>query len=378
MPRQGRGALHNRNSENRDVPAENARNELKELVTKETVVGKKTYQVTMSDGTTVPQEFSILYGNILSPVLPDKGPKAMNVHAYKEMLNAFLDSPEGQGYRRPSEDEINEAISVVRKEISEYKKSKQMKAIAENNDTPQTQSVPSQPVQQEHKEQPPVQLTPAPAPVVTQQPQPDAQLQAQLFSVQQELLQQQRAYADSVNEITLQNQKIAGYEKLIREHADEASVAQTQIEKLKGQIKNLEEQLNEGSPIKEGRGGDIGLLKILSIVSLAVCLALAGMTGFMLWKNLNGAPAEEGSDLPQVFDGTGTMSINGQEYEIPLTNITIENGETKTVFYAVQTSLSEEGDVSADAYPIGTWVFKSADVQMEPSAEPSADTEKKE
>ena len=108
---------------------------------------------------------------------------------------------------------------------------------------------------------------------------------------------------------------------------------------------------------------------ILSLLTL-------GLVGFMMFRSMTSASADDpATEAPQVFEGEGTLNINGTEYSVPLSTIKIENGQTKTVFYAIETSLDENGEPSADAYPIGTWVFDSSNVNMsQETAEPAAET----
>ena len=59
--------------------------------------------------------------------------------------------------------------------------------------------------------------------------------------------------------------------------------------------------------------------------------------------------------------GMGELSINGETYSVPLSEIKIENGESKTVFYAI-TSANKDGEVKTEAYPIGEWKITSEKV----------------
>ena len=90
--------------------------ETKELIPGETLIGTKTGTI---QGEL--RQIRIFYGNFINP---------MNIHngkyipikkkEYLKILNEFLNSDEGREYRKPSEVEISEAFTEVRKFVNRY------------------------------------------------------------------------------------------------------------------------------------------------------------------------------------------------------------------------------------------------------------------
>lgn len=351
---------------------------LKELEVRSTVLAKRKYKLTLDDGQIVQQEFDVTYGNLLLPIIEGKGPVPLKKEKYMQILNDFLDSPEGQEYRRPSAEEIEMATNQVRSEIEAYKASMRGTKVIGNEptqtepeqqtETPVVQPQPAvEPVTVQPQPQPqPVRQEPDPALVAAQQ---ELARQNQSIQANEQVLQSQRNQLDQLQR-DLESQRIEA-DRLRQQRLDDEAALKA-LEKAKAE---LEAKVDNDGPVKTvGGGRDINVLKIFGIVSSLLSLVTAGLLGFIL---LNGGigkgsePDPNETDVPTVFEGEGTMDINGTEYKVPLSNIVIENGQTKTVFYAVQTSLSENGDVTADAYPIGAWVFKSADVTMSPDETPA-------
>jgi len=95
----------------------------------------------------------------------------------------------------------------------------------------------------------------------------------------------------------------------------------------------------------------IAILVLLTLINIAATVAIG----------IFGANLREMS-LSRL--GMGEININGETYTVPLSELNIENGESKTVFYAV-TSTNKDGEVKTEAYPIGEWIVSSEKVMPE-------------
>lgn len=366
---------------------------LKELEPKVTVIARQNYKLTLPDGSMVQELFDVTYGNLLLPIIESKGPIAIKKAKYMEFLEEFFASEEGKKYRRPSQQEIESAMNGVRAEIEAYK-NRQMgiKGIPEQKPAEQTAAnikPTPEPVQtpapdNQPVNQPQTQTTPVEQGPTAQQ----VEQQRQMTVMQEELARQQQVF--SQNQAAIQ-QQIAQFNGL----KEEAEKTRKDIEELKKQMSEEQENLtriqnekkealaksdpvnDEPAEVKTESFADLKPLKIFSIASMVLSLLTLALLGIMFLRSANaGQGTADNPEAPQVFDGEGTLNINGKEYTVPLSTIKIENGQTKTVFYAVETSLDENGEPSADAYPIGTWVFDSAKVKMseETPETPPADT----
>lgn len=343
---------------------------LKELVPRETVIGRNNYKVTLSNGEVIHQEFEITYGNLLLPIIPEKGPVAIKREKYDAYLNEFLDSPEGQEYRRPSQFEIDAACANIKAQIEQYNAEKRgVKGIDYQNQAQQTQT-PVQP-------QPAPQVTPQAAPQQQQQQTSyqtgaaDAQLAAQLEAAQRQLTAQEQLLAQSNAKAQEQQLAFAQQQAQIEDLRTTVTKLTAERDAAKNKLDSMKVsgEYDEEENSNPASGRDMVVLKALCAISALFTLLIAGLLGYFLFTG--GIPtaqepaSEPTAEIPPSFEGEGTLNINGEEYSVPLSTIQIENGQTKTVFYAVQTSLSDSGDVTADAYPIGTWVFESDKVSME-------------
>ena len=67
------------------------------------------------------REYDIMYGNILNPVYDDN-PKIINRDLYMKKLEEFFDSPEGEEYERPSDEQIERDCQTVYEQVADYKR----------------------------------------------------------------------------------------------------------------------------------------------------------------------------------------------------------------------------------------------------------------
>jgi len=90
--------------------------EPKKFVPGETLIGTKTGTI---QGEL--KQIRIFYGNFINPMNIHNGRYVpLKKKEYLKILEEFLNSEEGRGYERPSEEEINEAFTEVRKYVTEY------------------------------------------------------------------------------------------------------------------------------------------------------------------------------------------------------------------------------------------------------------------
>lgn len=368
-----------------------AQEPLKELEPKVTVIARNNYKFVLPDGKTVQELFDITYGGLLLPIIESKGPVAIKRSKYLEFLNAFLDSEEGKKYRRPSPQEIDDAMNLVRAEIEAYSNARKgIKQLSDQNNQPQqTQTVnpvntpTPQPVQQPQPQPQPQPQTVTPDPLIQQA---KAEQQRQLNVMQEELARQQTVFNQNQAAIQEQLNQFNALKEQAELQRQNVEALRLQMESEKAELTRIQTEKeqaaaepageNNEAPVRNVEIPDIKPLKIFGMASMILSLLTLGLVGFMMFRSMTSASAEDpATEAPQVFEGEGTLNINGTEYSVPLSTIKIENGQTKTVFYAIETSLDENGEPSADAYPIGTWVFDSSNVNMtQETAEPAAET----
>ena len=83
-------------------------------------------------------------------------------------------------------------------------------------------------------------------------------------------------------------------------------------------------------------------MKIASIMLSAVTVLSLAATGYMFYRMTNGI----------VPEGKTQISINGTTYDVPLADISLEDGESKILLYGFTTS-KKEGKIEQSAVPLG-------------------------
>ena len=125
------------------------RKEKRKLIPGETLIGTRTVIDSRDDN--CPRTIEIYYGNYVNPPVRSADGRhyiPMKSRKYLEILNAFLDSEEGQEFERPSEQEINDASAEVFEVVENHFRQEQRREVS-GTIQPGRKNVPAEPYEKE-------------------------------------------------------------------------------------------------------------------------------------------------------------------------------------------------------------------------------------
>ncbi|MBR3252111.1 MAG: hypothetical protein IKF80_10420 [Erysipelotrichaceae bacterium] len=234
---------------------------------------------------------SIMYGNVASPVI-DGQVLRLPEDKYMEMLESFLESEEGLKYRVPTRAESSKAIDDMLTLQEEVDRKRAEKEEAERRRK-----------QQEEQER------------------------------QRRAEEQKRLEAQREEELRLAQEKQQKEEEERRAKEEQERIDAENRERMNQErlaLEKREQRIKKTAAKAKKRKTALIIVTILLLLSLAA-------NGFLL---MTGSPFGS-SGAP----GIGQLDVNGSTYEVKLSPITVNEGETKIVLYGIS-STNKDGTVT--------------------------------
>lgn len=307
------------NNVNASVTQEEGIERTKDLVVGKTVIAQVTGKV---NGRW--QSVPVLYGNLCQNYV-NGDIKQIREDVYDKYVQEFLESDEGKEYKIPTKEQLRQAKIAIKNQISEYydreeakKKAAEEQAKKRAEDEARMKALQSG---AEEEPEPEPEEEPEPEIPAEPEPQPEPEPEPEPEPVYEE--PEKEPYVEPVQEEPVREYQQPVYEEPAYDEMHDYSGA---------------------------AAGELRSVKNLQIVmTILMVLSLLANVAFTLF-------GDRIKERSLASAGVGELVVNGETYEVPLSTLEVDPGETKTVFYAITTT-NKDGTVTYEAYPVGEWII---------------------
>lgn len=341
-----------------NAPAQEEVQRTKDLKVGETVIATVTGKVNNRW-----QSVPVLYGNLCKNYVNGEI-KQIREDVYDNYVQEFLQSDDGKEYRIPTKEQLQQAKIEMKNQISDFysreeakKKAAEEQAKRRAEDEARIERMKGNIPDEEEPEQAPSeepeqpQEEPQPAEQPAEEP---AEEETEFEEDYQPRWKRFGRRREQQPEEEPQYEEEPQQEPEEPEHSDSGSGYMTEHDYMREAGYD-----HEGyEDVAAVRPQDLKFIKImLTVLSVLMFLGIAAGVGLTLF-------GDQLRGISLANSGAGELTVNGEKYVVPLSTVEVQEGESKTVFYAI-TTVNENGTITYKAYPIGEWLI-GADGVVQP------------